>query len=74
MPRAGDFPDFDLAFHDVPAKTNPLGVKGVGEGGAVGSPPAVMAAVLDALRRAGVDHIDMPATPNRVWDALRGNA
>ena len=60
-----------LEFHDVPAKTNPLGIKGVGEGGAIGSPAAVIAAVLDALRRAGVEHIDMPATPNRVWEALR---
>ncbi len=71
MPRADDLPHFDMEFHDVPAKTNPLGVKGVGEGGAVGSPPAVIAAVLDALRQAGVEHIDMPATPNRVWDSLR---
>jgi carbon-monoxide dehydrogenase large subunit len=75
MPFADTIPEFRLEFHDVPAKTNPLGVKGVGEGGAVGSPAVVMAAVLDALKGAGVKHLDMPATPNRVWAALQaGNA
>lgn len=70
MPRAGDFPHFDLSFHDVPAKTNPLGIKGIGEAGTVGATPAVINAILDALRPLGVEHIDMPATPNRVWNAI----
>jgi aerobic carbon-monoxide dehydrogenase large subunit len=72
MPRASDLPaHYELDFIDVPAKTNPLGVKGVGEAGCVGAPPAVMNAILDALRPRGVLHLDMPATPRRVWEALR---
>jgi carbon-monoxide dehydrogenase large subunit len=71
MPFADSIPEFQLAFHNVPAKTNPLGVKGIGEGGAVGSIGTVMAAVLDALKPAGVTHLDMPATPLRVWQSLR---
>jgi carbon-monoxide dehydrogenase large subunit len=72
MPRAGDIPSFAFSTHNVPTKGNPLGVKGAGEAGAVGAPPAVINAVVDALnRRAGVRHIDMPATPRRVWEALQ---
>src|SRR5205814_1899185 len=72
MPRAIDLPlHYELDFIDVPAKTNPLGVKGIGEAGCVGAPPAVMNAILDALRPRGVTHLDMPATPRRVWEALR---
>jgi carbon-monoxide dehydrogenase large subunit len=72
MPRANDLPThYELDFIDVPAKTNPLGVKGIGEAGCVGAPPAVMNAVLDALRPRGVQHLDMPATPRRVWEALQ---
>jgi carbon-monoxide dehydrogenase large subunit len=72
MPRATDLPPhYELDFIDVPAKTNPLGVKGVGEAGCVGAPPAVMNAILDALRPLGVKHLDMPATPRRVWEALQ---
>jgi aerobic carbon-monoxide dehydrogenase large subunit len=71
MPRADDVPTFEQAFHDVPAKTNPLGVKGVGEGGAVGSPSVVISAVLDALKPLGVEHIEMPATPLRVWETIQ---
>jgi aerobic carbon-monoxide dehydrogenase large subunit len=71
MPRAGDIPSFAFSTHNVPTKGNPLGVKGAGEAGAVGAPPAVINAIVDALnRRAGVRHIDMPATPRRVWEAL----
>jgi carbon-monoxide dehydrogenase large subunit len=73
MPRAGDIPSFAFSTHNVPTKGNPLGVKGAGEAGAVGAPPAVINAIVDALnRRAGVRHIDMPATPRRVWEALQG--
>jgi carbon-monoxide dehydrogenase large subunit len=72
MPRASDLPPhYELDFVDVPAKTNPLGVKGVGEAGCVGAPPAVMNAILDALRPLGVEHLDMPATPHRVWQAIQ---
>ncbi|HET7669659.1 MAG TPA: xanthine dehydrogenase family protein molybdopterin-binding subunit [Burkholderiales bacterium] len=75
MPRASDLPEhYELDFIDVPAKTNPLGVKGVGEAGCVGAPPAVMNAILDALRPKGVTHLDMPATPRRVWEALNAAA
>jgi carbon-monoxide dehydrogenase large subunit len=71
MPRAGDLPTFAFSTHNVPTTANPLGVKGAGEAGAVGAPPAVINAIVDALnRRAGVRHIDMPATPRRVWEAL----
>jgi carbon-monoxide dehydrogenase large subunit len=73
MPRAADLPaHYELDFIDVPAKTNPLGVKGIGEAGCVGAPPAVMNAILDALRPLGVRHLDMPATPLRVWEAIQG--
>jgi carbon-monoxide dehydrogenase large subunit len=71
MPRADDLPDFRMDFHEVPCRTNPLGVKGVGEAGSVGAPPTVINAILDALRPLGVDHLDMPATPARVWESVR---
>jgi carbon-monoxide dehydrogenase large subunit len=71
MPRSNDLPDFVLGFHDVPCTTNPIGIKGIGEAGSVGAPPTVINAILDALAPLGVDHIDMPATPARVWDAVR---
>lgn len=72
MPRADDVPSFDCAFHNVPCTGNPLGVKGAGEAGAVGAPAAVINAIVDALRaQAPVTHIDMPATRERVWRALR---
>jgi carbon-monoxide dehydrogenase large subunit len=75
MPRAADLPlHYELDFIDVPAKTNPLGVKGVGEAGCVGAPPVVMNAILDALSPLGVTHLDMPATPHRVWQAIRQKA
>jgi carbon-monoxide dehydrogenase large subunit len=73
LPRAADLPlHYELDFIDVPAKTNPLGVKGVGEAGCVGAPPAVILAILDALRPLGVEQLDMPATPQRVWQAIQG--
>jgi carbon-monoxide dehydrogenase large subunit len=70
MPRAEDFCDMTSELVEVPSTTNPLGIKGCGEAGATGAPPAVMNAVLDALRPLGVEHMDMPATPKRVWQAL----
>ena len=70
VPRADDLPDIEVDLIEVPCGTNPLGVKGAGEAGAVGSPPAVMNALLNALAERGVVHLDMPATPERVWEAL----
>jgi carbon-monoxide dehydrogenase large subunit len=71
MPRADNVPSFAFASHPVPAKSNILGVKGCGEAGCSGSLPAVMNAVVDALSAYGIRHIDMPATPHRVWQAIR---
>jgi aerobic carbon-monoxide dehydrogenase large subunit len=72
LPRAVDLPDIEVDLIEVPCETNPLGVKGAGEAGAVGSPPAVMNALVDALSGDGVRHMDMPATPEAVWKAIRG--
>ena len=71
MPRVSWVPPLTLLESPVPTAVNPLGVKGVGEAGTTGSMPALMNAVLDAMRGAGVQHFDMPATPARVWAALR---
>ncbi|MSP51334.1 MAG: xanthine dehydrogenase family protein molybdopterin-binding subunit [Alphaproteobacteria bacterium] len=70
IPRAEDLPTFELASSPHPCQTNPLGVKGCGEAGAIGAPPAIMNAIIDALADLGVRHIDMPATPARVWQAI----
>ena len=75
MPRADNIPSFKFETRNVPCKTNALGVKGAGEAGSIGSTPAVMNAVVDALNRArGIREIDMPATPLRVWGALNSAA
>ena len=71
MPRADNFPSFDVLEHNVPSKNNPMGLKGAGEAGTVGALPAVMNAICDALRPLGVRHIDMPATPERVWQTIQ---
>jgi aerobic carbon-monoxide dehydrogenase large subunit len=71
VPRATDAVRFAIDTHPVPAKTNPLGAKGCGEAGCAGSLPAVMNAVVDALSEFGIRHIDMPATPQRVWQAIQ---
>ena len=71
MPRADDAPPIAFSTRNVPSTTNPLGIKGAGEAGSIGSCPAVMNALVDALHRAyGIGHIDMPATPERVWQAI----
>ena len=71
MPRAGHAPDFVFETRNVPCRTNPLGVKGAGEAGAIGSCPAVMNAIVDALWRSyRIRHVDMPATPRRIWEAI----
>ncbi len=70
LPRADDLPDVEVDLVEIPCVTNALGVKGAGEAGAVGSPPALINAILNALSGDGVTSIDMPATPERVWRAL----
>jgi len=72
MPRASDFCMFTLGENEVPTKTNPLGVKGAGESGTVGALSVVMNAVNDALAQIGAPYVQMPATPERVWRAIRG--
>ncbi len=71
MPRADMLPNFQIALEEVPCKTNPIGVKGIGESGTIGAPPVVINAVIDALSPLGIDRIDMPATPARVWQAIQ---
>lgn len=71
MPRADDLSDIDVTFNGTPCLTNPLGVKGCGEAGAVAAPAAVINAIVDALAQDGVRHIDMPATPEKVWRAVQ---
>ena len=73
MPRAADLPNFELGHNTTLCTHNPLGVKGVGEVGSIGVCPAVINAVVDALAEHGVTHIDMPATPERVWRAIQSS-
>ncbi|MCW5729392.1 MAG: xanthine dehydrogenase family protein molybdopterin-binding subunit [Alphaproteobacteria bacterium] len=74
LPRADDLPDIDFQLNEVPCRTNPLGVKGAGEAGSVGAPQAVINAICDALAPLGIEHIDMPATPEKVWRAIQEKA
>ncbi len=69
LPRADDFPSFVSELVEIPAKTNPLGIKGIAESGTIGAPPTVVNAVIDALSSRGVEHLDMPLTSARVWKA-----
>ena len=71
MPRAEDLPNYGISENAVPTKSNPLGVKGAGEAGSVGALPALMNAIVDALRPLGVTELDMPATPENVWLAIQ---
>jgi carbon-monoxide dehydrogenase large subunit len=71
LPRANDLPDLDVTLNGVPTAANPLGVKGVGQAGAIGAPQTIISAILDALAPLGVTHIDMPATPELVWRAIQ---
>jgi carbon-monoxide dehydrogenase large subunit len=73
LPRALDFPDFELDMTVTPTPRNPLGAKGIGEAGTIGSTPAVVNAVVDALLPYGVNNIDMPARPEKVWRILHAN-
>jgi carbon-monoxide dehydrogenase large subunit len=70
MPRADWIPGIDFQYQEVPSPRNPLGVKGAGEAGTVGAAPAYINALLDALSTRGIEHIDMPATPLKVWQLL----
>ena len=72
MPRADNMPQIASELDLIPAKTNPLGVKGGAEAGNVGAPPAIINAILDALSPWGVSDIQLPATPERVWRAING--
>jgi carbon-monoxide dehydrogenase large subunit len=72
MPSAADLPMFTTDRTETPSTTNPLGVKGVGEAGTIASTPAVVNAIIDAVRHLGVNDIEMPCTPHRVWSAIRG--
>ena len=67
MPRAADLPSFQVSTSNTPCPSNPLGIKGCGEAGAIGSPPAVINAITDAL---GHENVTMPATPQTVWKAV----
>jgi carbon-monoxide dehydrogenase large subunit len=71
IPRAADLPDLNVTLTGIPTAANPLGVKGAGQAGAIAAPQTVISAVLDALAPLGVTHIDMPATPQRIWQAIR---
>jgi carbon-monoxide dehydrogenase large subunit len=71
MPRADNFSDMEIASNEVPTQRNPLGVKGAGEAGTVGAMPALMNAIMHALSDVGVRSLDMPATPDRIWRAIR---
>jgi carbon-monoxide dehydrogenase large subunit len=71
LPRADDLPALDITLDGLPTAANPLGVKGSGQAGAIAAPQTIICAVLDALAPLGIEHIDMPATPERVWRAIR---
>jgi aerobic carbon-monoxide dehydrogenase large subunit len=74
VPHADTLPLIEFSYNIVPCRTNPLGVKGAGEAGAIGAPPALVNAVIDAVAGLGIDHLDMPLTPQRLWRALRDAA
>jgi carbon-monoxide dehydrogenase large subunit len=74
MPHADTLPRIEFSYNIVPCRTNPLGVKGAGEAGAIGAPPALVNAVIDAVAEFGIDHLDMPLTPQILWQALRAAA
>ncbi len=70
MPRGADLPNLQIHFVEIPTASNPLGVKGAGQAGAIAAPHTVINAVVDALRPLGIEHVDMPATPQRVWSLM----
>jgi carbon-monoxide dehydrogenase large subunit len=74
MPRAGDIPEYVLGHTVTPSPVNPLGIKGVGEAGTIGATPAIANAVIDALSTLGITHLDLPMTPQRVWQAVNAKS
>ena len=73
MPRADNFPPFRIDFSEIPSASNPLGVKGVGEGGTTPAPAVIVSAIVDALKHTGIENIEMPVTSERIWRALTGS-
>ena len=71
FPSAADLPSFNLVTQETPTPRNPLGAKGIGEAGTIGATPAVQNAIVDALGYFGITHIDIPAHPQRIWEAIR---
>jgi carbon-monoxide dehydrogenase large subunit len=71
LPRAADLPWLDVTLAELPTAVNPLGVKGAGQAGCISAPQTIVNAILDALAPLGIEHIDMPATPERVWRTIR---
>jgi len=71
LPRADDLPPLDITLAELPTAVNPLGVKGAGQAGCIAAPQTIINAILDALSPLGIEHIDMPATPERIWRAIR---
>jgi len=71
LPRADDLPSLDVTLAELPTAVNPLGVKGAGQAGCIAAPQTIINAILDALAPLGIEHIDMPATPERIWSAIR---
>jgi carbon-monoxide dehydrogenase large subunit len=71
VPKATQLPSYTTDFAPVPSPSNPMGVKGIGEAGTIGSTPAIVNAVIDALTPLGIRHIDLPLTPQRVWQAIQ---
>ena len=72
LPRADDVPFFEVSYNEIPSTSNALGVKGAGEAGTVGAPAAFINAIIDALRPLGVETIDMPVTPQKLWSVIHG--
>jgi carbon-monoxide dehydrogenase large subunit len=72
VPRADQLPHFELGRTETPTDVNPMGVKGIGEAGTIGSTPAIVNAVVDALAPFGVDHVDMMLRPEKIWRLTRG--
>jgi len=71
LPRADNLPELDITLAELPTAVNRLGVKGAGQAGCMAAPQTIINAILDALAPLGIDHVDMPATPERVWRAIR---
>jgi len=72
LPRADNLPPLEVRLEELPTAVNPLGVKGAGQAGCIAAPQTIVHAILDALAPLGIEHIDMPATPERIWHAIRG--